>query len=109
MDDSRISSDLIRGHIDTMILKLLNNGEKYGYEIGKLISVSSSGEYELKEASMYSSLKRMEQNNLIESYWGDETRGARRKYYRITLKGKTKYNESKKNWESIKKLLDKLI
>ena len=51
----------------------------------------------------------MEQNNLIESYWGDETQGARRKYYKITSKGKTKYLESKKDWESIKKLLDKLI
>ncbi len=109
MDSSKISSDLIRGHIDTIILKLLNNGEKYGYEIGKLISTASNGEYELKEASMYSSLKRMEQNHLIVSYWGDETQGARRKYYKITAKGKSKYIESKKNWESIKKLLDKLI
>ena len=109
MDESKISSDLIRGHIDTIILKLLNSGEKYGYEIGKLISAASKGEYELKEASMYSSLKRMEQNNLIESYWGDETQGARRKYYKITAKGKAKYIESKKSWESIKKLLDKLI
>ena len=58
---------------------------------------------------MYSSLKRMEQNNLIESYWGDETQGARRKYYKITAKGKAKYLENKKNWESVKKLLDKLI
>jgi PadR family transcriptional regulator PadR len=109
MDDSRISSDLIRGHIDTIILNLLKDGEKYGYEIGKLISASSNGEYELKEASMYSSLKRMEQNKLIESYWGDETQGARRRYYKITSKGKTQYIESKNNWESIKKLLDKLI
>jgi PadR family transcriptional regulator len=109
MDESKISSDLIRGHIDTIILKLLNSGEKYGYEIGKLISTASKGEYELKEASMYSSLKRMEQNNLIESYWGDETQGARRRYYKITAKGKGKYIESKKNWETIKKLLDKLI
>ncbi len=109
MDESKISSDLIRGHIDTIILKLLNGGEKYGYEIGKLISAASKGEYELKEASMYSSLKRMELNNLIESYWGDETQGARRRYYKITAKGKVKYIESKKNWESIKKLLDKLI
>jgi PadR family transcriptional regulator PadR len=58
---------------------------------------------------MYSSLKRMEQNKLIESYWGDETQGARRRYYKITSKGKTQYIESKNNWESIKKLLDKLI
>ena len=109
MDETKISSDLIRGHIDTIILKLLLDSDKYGYEIGKLISVSSNGKYELKEASMYSSLKRMEMYDLIKSYWGDETQGGRRKYYKITEKGKQKYIESRKNWESVKKLLDKLI
>ena len=109
MDETKISSDLIRGHIDTIILKLLLDSDKYGYEIGKLISVSSNGKYELKEASMYSSLKRMEMYDLIKSYWGDGTQGGRRKYYKITEKGKQKYIESRKNWESVKKLLDKLI
>jgi PadR family transcriptional regulator len=109
MEESKISSDLIRGHIDTIILKLLRDGDKYGYEIGKLISIASEGEFELKEASMYSSLKRLEKDAFIISYWGDETQGARRKYYSITGKGKTKYETNKKSWEYIKQLFDKLI
>ena len=109
MEDSKISSDLIRGHIDTIILKLLLNQDKYGYEIGKLISSASNGEYILKEATMYSGLKRMEQEGYISSYWGDAEQGARRRYYKITAKGKAKYAENKKNWESMKELLNKLI
>jgi PadR family transcriptional regulator PadR len=107
--EARISSDLLRGHTDTIILKLLLSGDKYGYEISKMIHANSDGEYELKEATMYSSLKRLEVDGCITSYWGDETRGGRRKYYSITEKGKEIYSENQKNWEYAKRILDKML
>jgi len=106
---NKISSDLLRGHTDTIILKLLMSGDKYGYEISKLIHSNSSGEYELKEATMYSSLKRLEHDGSITSYWGDESQGGRRRYYRITQKGKNAYSENKSNWEYAKRVLDNLL
>ncbi|KUO50000.1 MAG: PadR family transcriptional regulator [Desulfitibacter sp. BRH_c19] len=109
MVDNKISSDLLRGHTDTIILKLLKGGDKYGYEISKLIHANSSGEYDLKEATMYSSLKRLEIDGGITSYWGDATQGGRRKYYTITERGKMTYLENKKNWESAKRILDQLL
>lgn len=109
MADNKISSDLLRGHTDTIILKLLLSGDKYGYEISKLIFSNSKGEYELKESTMFSSLKRMESDGDVTSYWGDESQGGRRKYYRITEKGKMTYNENKKNWENAKRILDELL
>ncbi len=109
MTDNKISADLLRGHTDTIILKLLIGGDKYGYEITKLIHTNSSGEYELKEATMYSSLKRLEGESCITSYWGDETQGGRRKYYQITKKGKQLYSENKSNWEYAKRILDNLL
>jgi PadR family transcriptional regulator PadR len=109
MVDNKISSDLLRGHTDTMILKLLISGDKYGYEISKLIYSNSRDEYELKEATMYSSLKRLESDGGITSYWGDETQGGRRKYYKITEKGKSIYLENKQNWEYAKRILDQLL
>jgi PadR family transcriptional regulator PadR len=109
MTDNKISADLLRGHTDTMILKLLMDGDKYGYEISKLIQTNSSGEYELKEATMYSSLKRLEGDSNITSYWGDESQGGRRRYYRITAKGKKAYSENKDNWEYAKRVLDNLL
>jgi PadR family transcriptional regulator PadR len=105
----KISSDLLRGHTDTIILKLLIGGDKYGYEISKLVHAHSGGEYDLKEATMYSSLKRMEHDGLITSYWGDASQGGRRKYYRITDKGKVTYHENKQNWQHAKQILDRLI
>lgn len=109
MVDHKISSDLLRGNTDTMILKLLMSGDKYGYEISKLIQSNSGDQYELKEATMYSSLKRLESDGCITSYWGDETQGGRRKYYRITEKGKNTYIENKGNWEYAKRILDQLL
>ena len=68
MIDNKLTSDLLRGHTDTIILRLLSEGDKYGYEITKLIYEHSSEEYELKEATMYSSLKRLEGDKHIISY-----------------------------------------
>ena len=109
MMDNKISSDLLRGHTVTIILKLLMDSDKYGYEISKLIQTNSSGEYLLKEATMYSSLKRLEGDGNITSYWGDETQGGRRRYYRITKKGRQVYSENKDNWEYAKRILDQLL
>lgn len=109
MVESKLSSDLLRGHADTMILKLLLDGDKYGYQISKLIFVNSGEQYELKEATMYSSLKRLEKEGCINSYWGDANQGGRRKYYKITPIGENTYTQNKKNWEQAKRLLDRLL
>ncbi|MDB5179339.1 MAG: PadR family transcriptional regulator [Patescibacteria group bacterium] len=109
MINQKLSSDLLRGHTDTMILKLLAAGDKYGYEITKLIFEQSGRAYELKEATMYSSLKRLENDACITSYWGDETQGGRRKYYSLTAAGRQLYAENKHNWEAAKQILDQLL
>lgn len=109
MIDKKISSDLLCGHTDTIILKFLTDGDKYGYEITKLVYELSDQQYELKEATMYSSLKRLEKDGHISSYWGDESQGGRRKYYRITTSGRALYVSNKDNWHFSKQILDKLI
>ncbi|HSW80333.1 MAG TPA: PadR family transcriptional regulator [Candidatus Saccharimonadales bacterium] len=109
MTINNVSSDLLRGHTDTIILGLLDGGDKYGYEITKLVNARSQNQYELKEATMYSSLKRLESDKHITSYWGDETQGGRRKYYRITPSGRDLYKTNKQNWEYAKRVLDNLM
>lgn len=109
MIDNKLTSDLLRGHTDTMVLKLLTTGDKYGYEITKLVHELSDHEYELKEATMYSSLKRLEQDGCIISYWGDESQGGRRKYYRITTTGTKRYEHNKRDWLYAQAILKKLL
>lgn len=105
----KISSDLIRGHTDTIVLGILKDGDSYGYEIYKKIMEKSEGLYELKEATLYSSFRRLEQDGSITFYWGDETQGGRRKYYSITALGKDTYKANKEDWEFAKKIIDKLL
>ena len=75
----------------------------------KTIKEKTSNEYELKEATLYCAFKRLEENNLISSYWGDQDTGARRKYYKITEEGRRVYNQDKEDWKTTKKIIDKLI
>jgi len=109
MDTENISSDLVRGHIDTMILRVLMDGDNYGYEIIKSISQNSEEKYELKEPSLYTSLKRLEKLKYVESYWGNESQGGRRKYYKITNTGKEFYANALSAWETARDIIDKLI
>src|SRR4051812_35308876 len=109
MTNPQLSSDLLRGHTDTIILRLLAGGDKYGYEITKLIYELSGHAYELKEATMYSSLKRLESDGAITSYWGDESQGGRRKYYHITPVGSALYATNKQNWDAAQRILEQLL
>lgn len=104
-----ISTDLIRGHTDTIILNILRQGDSYGYEIYKKIIELSGNQYELKEATLYTAYRRLEQEGLIVSYWGDESQGGRRKYYRITDKGRERYEKNRQDWDFAKEVLERLI
>ncbi|AJS60943.1 PadR family transcriptional regulator [Paenibacillus sp. IHBB 10380] len=109
MTNANISPELIRGHVDTIILRVLCESDNYGYEIIKAISKYSHGQYELKEPSLYSSLKRLEFQKLIASYWGDESQGGRRKYYAVTPLGIENYEANVAAWKIAKDLIDQLI
>ena len=104
-----IASDLIRGHTETIIMAQLYDGDSYGYKINKAIQEASDGQYELKEATLYSAFRRLEENEYIASYWGDETTGARRRYYRLTPRGRAFYKQCQAEWEHAKTLIDQLI
>ena len=59
--------------------------------------------------SLYTAFRRLEQAGLILSYWGDETTGARRRYYTITEEGRAQYQAAVAEWARTKDLIDKLI
>ena len=84
-------------------------GDNYGYEINKTIQQRTKGEYGLKEATLYTAFKRLEQSGLIRSYWGDEASGARRRYYSITDEGRGQWVQARAQWENTRALLDALI
>ena len=104
-----ISSDVIRGYNDTIILYLLQQNPSYGYEISKQIRTISEEKYIIKETTLYSAFTRMEKNGYIESFSGNETNGKRRTYYRVTPEGMAYHEEKCKEWEVTKEVIDKFI
>ncbi len=104
-----IAADLIRGHTDVIILAPLIHHDSYGYEINKAIQTKTHHEYELKEATLYTAFKRLEESGCINSYWGDENKGARRKYYSITHYGRETYIRLLEEWKNTKQMIDILL
>lgn len=101
-----ISSDVIRGHLDAIILKLIIEKDRYGYEISKEISLRTDNEFGIKEATLYAVFQRLEKKELIESYRGEISLGSKRKYYTVTTLGKAYYSEKVKEWQAVKKVVD---
>jgi len=104
-----ITGDLIRGHTDAIILARLMQSDSYGYEINKTISTLSSGKFELKEATLYTAFKRLEELGYITSYWGDSVTGARRRYYTITPAGVNACYVLLKEWQETEEIMNKLL
>ncbi len=108
-DHGTISSDLIRGHINTIILRSLYDGDKYGYAILEEIARKSHNQYQLKQPSLYSALKRLEKEGYITSYWGGTAGGGRRKYFSLTDQGKEVAERNLMEWEYSRTVIDSLI
>lgn len=104
-----ISSDVIRGYNDTMILYLLQKESSYGYEISKNIKALTNEKYIIKETTLYSAFTRMESNGYVESYSQEADNGKKRTYYRITQKGRDYYSEKCEEWNLTKEVVGKFI
>lgn len=105
-----ISSDVIRGYNDTMILYILLKEPSYGYEISKLIKSMSEEKYIIKETTLYSAFTRMEKNGYIESFSDeDKGNGKKRTYYKITEAGRKYYFDKCEEWKLTQEVVEKFI
>ncbi|MCL2438071.1 MAG: PadR family transcriptional regulator [Coriobacteriia bacterium] len=102
---SELSSDVLRGYNDTIILSLLNKQDSYGYQLSKMIRETSQGSYVMKETTLYSAISRLEKTGLLQSYAGEITRGKPRTYYRLTDEGRKTLQEKINEWKQTKKVL----
>ena len=109
MDNSNVNIDLIRGHVDTIILKSLYYEDKYGYEILNEIKDKSKGMYTLKQPTLYSCLKRLEKQGYIRSYKGDTSNGAQRVYYSLQPAGRAFLESDQHQWEFSRTIIDSLL
>jgi len=103
------AADLLRGHTDTIVLGVLRSRDRYGFEIYKEIRDATGGDHEIKEATLYAAYRRLVKDGLVEAYWGDESQGGRRKYYRITDAGRAVYRSNVDAWVATRRTIDSLL
>ena len=104
----RIDRDLTAASVVPLLLLLLEQEESYGYQIIRRIRSSSQQQWEWSEGMLYPVLHRLEQRELIESYWRAAETGRRRKYYRLTKRGRAELQRQKQQWEVVRKTLSSL-
>ena len=99
----------LKGNIETIILCSLYNKDMYGYELAKSIKERSQNKYEIKQPTLYSYLKRLEQDGYIYAYWGGESSGGRRRYYKLTEKGRVDCEKFLAEWEYQRTVMGSLV
>lgn len=106
---TRKQNNIKRGTIELVLLLLLQNGQKYGYQLSQELEELSNGEYELKEATMYPTLYRLTKNGYL--VCNEIKVGVRRTrvYYEITLEGREYLQSLMQEYTSITGAVDKII
>ena len=99
----------VSGYIEAILLKIISLEDCYGYNISRSIAKITADTCEIKEATLYSGLRRLEAEEQISSYWGSESQGGRRKYYTLTQTGRENLTEGNLKWERTKTLVDKIL
>jgi PadR family transcriptional regulator PadR len=97
----RIERELMRGAGPIAVLKLLQRGEKYGYELVEALSAKSGGVLAMGQSTLYPMLYNLESKGLIDAVWREADSGRDRKYYRLTEKGRKRLAEDTKQWQAL--------
>ena len=109
MDQTAISSDVMRGYIDLMILRALWEGDSYGYAISKRVTDISENRYTMKETTLYSAFARLEKLGYLRAYPGSYSGGRERTYYSLTAEGRRYYRQKCAEWALTQDLITKFI
>ena len=100
-DSKKILKQLKMGTTEILILAVLTQGDRYGYQISKEVLERSDGFFEFKQGFLYPTLRRMEQSKFVTGYWKNSASGGpNRKYYRLTRQGRTRLQASLDAWSS---------
>ena len=91
-------SDLLQGTLDMLILKTLALEPLHGWGISQRIQQMSDRVLQVNQGSLYPALHRLEQQGLLDTYWGTSENNRQAKYYRLTASGRRKLDEATEQW-----------
>jgi DNA-binding PadR family transcriptional regulator len=96
-----INKDLVAASSTPIVLAILAEGDSYGYAILQRVRESSGGRMEWTDGMLYPVLHRLERLGYVEARWEVAESGRRRKYYRITSRGRAQLAEERKQWQAV--------
>lgn len=101
----RIERELMRGAGPVAVLKLLESGSKYGYELVEALSRASDGVLDMGQSTLYPLLYNLEAQGLVKAEWRDATAARPRKYYALTAKGKKRLAHDTAQWRAVERAM----
>jgi transcriptional regulator len=108
MGTTPLERELKRGSTEVLILALLDERQRHGYDISRLIDERSGGAITFHTASLYPILYRLEDKGLIEGRWVERAGQRRRRYYRLTPAGRKVLAQQRTIWETFFLALDRV-
>ena len=97
----KLEREMMRGAGPTAVMQLLSSGEMYGYEIVESLTKQSKGVFELGQSTLYPMLYNLESKGLVSSREKKAESGRKRRYYKLTVKGKKKLETDREQWTAI--------
>jgi PadR family transcriptional regulator, regulatory protein PadR len=102
-------TELKKGSAETLVLAVLEDGPRHGYELAKEIDRRSAGRLVFHVATLYTTLYRMEHNGLISGRWVEKPGQRRKRFYRMTAAGRRRLAASRRNWQDFVVSIDGVI
>jgi PadR family transcriptional regulator, regulatory protein PadR len=98
-----------KGAADLLVLSLLTERERHGYELAKLIEQRSGGDLVFHVASLYTVLYRLEDQGLIRGRWVEKAGERRRRFYRLTAQGEKAVERQRQEWRRFVVAVDRVM
>jgi transcriptional regulator len=108
MSDSLLDREVKKGSAEMLVLALLEDRQRHGYEIAKLIEARSGGAIVFQAASLYPILYRLERRGVLEGRWVEKAGERRRRFYRLTPAGREVLKRQRSFWKEFVQALDRV-
>lgn len=105
---NKISKELLKGSLETLVLSVVKDAPLYGYLIAKQLKGQSNEVFNLGEGTLYPLLHKLEDAGWLESWWR-EADGRRRKYYALTAKGRKFLAAKAAEWQVFSQAVKRVI
>ena len=104
-----MNAEMLKGHLDNILLSIVEDGPLHGYAIIEAIRRKSDGGFDLPEGTIYPALHRLEVAGLLQSRWVDPPAGRKRRVYEMTCKGSDALREKREGWSKFATAVDALM